>query len=193
MIESERRRRGFTLVELLVVTAILSLVALAIVSTFGAGLKVYSRARGYGVAQRDVLFSLEKLETDLRNTFKFSTIDFIGDSKKVSFVGLAGGSDAMSHKDLFLTRISYSFNDKTGFLVREQQAYSGDGNSRPLARIENIALSYCLFDLNAHKYSWRDSWTVGSGIPAAVKIRITFKDINRNAELSRIVFVPASG
>lgn len=201
MIESERKCRGFTLVELLVVTAILALVALAVVSTFGAGLKVYSRVRGYSVAQSDVLLFLEKLETDLRNTFKFSTIDFTGDGKKVSFAGLAGGFDAMPRQGLFLAKVSYCFNNKTGFLVREQRIYpgtsletkAGNGNSRPLARIENIILSYCYFDPNTRKHNWRDSWAAGNGIPSAVKIKVIFKDIDKDAELSRTVFVPASG
>ena len=68
---------GFTLVELIIASAILSIIGLTIVSTFSGGLNVYYRMRGYSTVKADVLLAMEKMEKDklISEDEKFRGID----------------------------------------------------------------------------------------------------------------------
>ena len=183
-----KNREGFTLLELLITSSIIVIIGLAIFSTFSMGIRAYKRMHYSGLVQADVLFSLEKLEKDLHNALNFSSIDFIGENKKVSFAGLIG-----PQANSALARITYYFDTKNNSLVREENAYAGTvSGSRALASIKDAFFTYCYLDPQTREYVWTDSWQSLNGIPGAVRAKITFKDDNdKDVEITRTVFVPA--
>ena len=69
---------GFTLIETLLVVAISSVIALTIYSTFNSGLKIWQRLTKKEQAS-DLNIFFEKISYDLRNSFKFSDIKFVGE------------------------------------------------------------------------------------------------------------------
>jgi len=205
-------KRGFTLVELLITTTILAIIAVAVISTFAGGLKVYERAQVYGGAQADVLISLEKMERDLRNVLDFSRIDFNGSAKEISFGGLIRTVDSKGNQSVSLGRIFYYFDAMKKELITEEQDYSdavtaikkGRGKIKSLAPIEDIKFSYYYSDRDTYAYGWKGSWEVEETkdeeqkakdeeedrIPLGVKIEVAFKDGKRIAKLNRTVFIP---
>ncbi len=76
---------GFTLVEIAVAAALLGMTALAVMSVFAGGAKVYYRLRDYAGVETDVLIALDKMERDLRNTHPIFGIPFHGESKRIEF------------------------------------------------------------------------------------------------------------
>ena len=207
--------KGFTLVELLIITSILAIIALAIASTFAGGLNVYERVQRYGGVQADVLLFLEKIERDLRNTIESSEIDFIGDKETISFAGIIDTIDRRGNHKTSLGRIVYYASGRKNILVREEQDYpqavlklsKGKGQSQDLVSIDKIRFSYYYFNPETEEYSWKDEWEVeetkGEGrgtrdeeeseIPLGVKVEVTFKHDGRNTNLFRKVFIPVAG
>lgn len=168
----------------------MTMIALAVFSTFSMGVRAYKRMQYSGLTQADVLLSLEKIEKDLHNTLNFSGINFAGENRKVSFAGLVG--PAADSENLSLGRISYYFDAKNNSLLKEESAYSQSfSDSKVLASIKDVVFTYCYFNTETQKYDWKDS---GSGIPTAVKIRVIFKNENdKDAETTRTVVIPVSG
>ena len=159
-------KRGFTLVELLITTAILGIVSLAIFSTFASGLNVYTRVHSYTGVQPDILFSLEKIERDLRGAFVFSKIDFRGEKKLVSFPAIVNNTGSRKDEVCSLGRVTYYYDGGKDILIREEQDYSKAvkgkykkrGKRVTLATLKNVEFSFFCYDAESKAYSWVNSW-----------------------------------
>jgi len=180
---------GFTLIELLITGSVMGIIALAIFSTLSMGLKAYHRLQYYGLVQADVLLSLEKMERDLRNARNLIDIQFVGENNKVSFaggIGPQGGPD--------LGRISYYFDARDHAFIKKEEDYSsavyegstGQRRFEALASVKNLVFSFC----SVNPETWQDSWPSGSGVPQAVRIKITFKGSHKDVEITRTVVMP---
>jgi len=205
---------GFTLVELLVITAILGMIAMAVVSGFASGLRVYQRVQGYEGFQNDVLLALEKMERDIRNTMDFNEIKFIGDRKSVSFAGLVASTDRKGKQAMKPGRILYYLAGVKDMLFREEQHYpraisdeirKGKGARKALVQLKSARFSYYYFDSDEKEYKWKDSWKPDDeegdeeeesekdkGIPLGVKIVLEFTDGANDVEFGRTVFIPVA-
>ena len=190
LVESSGNQKtdAFTILELLITSSIIAMIALAIFSTFSMGIRAYKRMHYSGLAQADCLLSLEKMEKDLHNALNFSGIGFIGENKKVSFAGLVGPQPNSA-----LGRITYYLDTKNNSLIKEEGFYPHSSlNSKALASIKDIAFRYYYFDPQAQQYVWQDSWQSVNGIPKAVRAKLTFKSENdKDVEITRTVFIPA--
>jgi len=206
---------AFTLVELLITTAILGMVSLAIVSTFASGINIYSHLRAYTGIKTDVLLALEKIERDLSGAFVFSEIEFYGDKRVISFPGLVGATDAEGEQVMRPGRISYYFDVLKDELVREKQDYSKAilgkytrrGSRKVLASVEKTDFSYYYYDSIDDVYGWRSLWKPEDEgretrderlwmdeekILLGARIEVTFKAGGKDMTLSRTVFFPTA-
>ena len=79
-----KNRRGFTLIEVLLVSALFSLAGVMIYYSFANGLKLWRRAQ---VIQKEegIQMFLDKMGQDLRQTLYFSKIKFDGQENLLSF------------------------------------------------------------------------------------------------------------
>lgn len=163
-----RRTQGFTLVELLLVAAMLGAVGLTIVATFAGGLKIFNRMESYTAAKADVLLALEKMERDLRNTFPLKGMDFVGDAKRMTFPAVRKDLTGKAQAQGALGSVSY-YRDDSGderVLSREEKIYvravkkesSGHGDIAALTPIEDIRFQYFSYDPEAEAYSWVNAW-----------------------------------
>ena len=163
-----RDKRGFTLVELMIAAAIMSIIGLVIVSTFAGGLNVYYRMRSYSTVKADVLLALEKMERDIRNTSAFTGIDFIGTSRSITFPALIRSYGAAGAPRMSVGSVSYFIDDRLNKreLAREEKDYSAssmreEGAKRAvvgIAAIEEINFEYYTYDPLSNSYSWKASW-----------------------------------
>lgn len=78
-----RNRRSFTLIEILLTTALFSLCSLAIYQVFASGLKLWSRA-GFFAIEEDISVFLDKVAEDLRNSFYYTGITFEGTASQIT-------------------------------------------------------------------------------------------------------------
>ena len=81
----EARRGGFTLIEILVVTAIVALVVGVISACLAAGFRVWESARTCNAVESQAMLGLAILEKDLANGFVFQPVEFKGDASRLAF------------------------------------------------------------------------------------------------------------
>ena len=118
---------GFTIIELLLAATIMSMISLAVVSTFGAGLRVFDRVQSFGGFQADVLVFLEGLEHDLRNIFAFSPIKFQGDSRSMSFASVGTKLDEDGNEFTVLEERSYDFDGSQKGVHKQRRRFCPNG------------------------------------------------------------------
>ncbi len=193
---STLRRRGihaFSLIELLVVTAIMGLVVTAIGACLAGGFRLWDAAQHFGRGESDAYFALHVMSRDLRNTFPcYCNRSFDGTRNKVSFPAMVAGTPGEEPDSVGL--IEYSFDTRERVLVR-RTLKEQEGR----AIIEEIAIS----DVEDFTLIYRDRAEDGSvgaerdsttNIPFSVDIRLTLDEGDDGKEvldLHRIVILSA--
>ena len=181
---ANRENRGHTLMELLIVSAIIALVSLAIYSCFNNGLRLWQRLKQPMVEEDTALF-FEKLWLDLENILPCSEISFEGKEQSMSFPGTVG-------------RISYYWDkEKQGLNRREQnysQLFQGElGLAKKLANnITDFCISYLFHNTEKEEWLWKNSWTEAENLPLAVRVEVGLKDGSLPYKLSKTISIPIS-
>ena len=165
---SVKRDKGFTLIEMMLVAGILAVIGLTIASTFAGGLNIFYRMENYTNTRADIMISMEKLERDIRNAFYYTGIDFIGESKKLTFPGIIKRRGPNDRPEESVGSISYYRDDskKIRTISREEKKYSiavknkdaPKGVVTALSPIEDTRFKYFSYDPEAESYSWVDMW-----------------------------------
>ncbi len=207
-----KRNNAFTLIEMLVVMAMLSVVSLAVYVTFSNSLKIWQKANQEIPAQ-DIGIFFEKLTSDLRNTLRISGMVFAGTNEEVEFATLvnqrlqdpvmdSGRSDGQSKgeaKEAIVTvgRVRYRFDQSKAEMARQRMGYSDIHSSRQVAKdvmlqnVESLAFRYYTFDKEKQEYLWQDEWA-GDGLPLAVRIELELKKDGQADKFVRTVSIPIS-
>ncbi len=198
---------GFTLVELLIATSIIGMIALAVLSAFGTGFYAFGRVESFAGAQADILLALDRWERDVQNSFSSAAVEFKGDSQSISFPSLMTVWDEEEKETVSLGQVSYSFDEQERTFTMVTTDYappsSDDGQDPPvevLAYVEDIHFSYYFYKKEIQgeeekvAYGWQSSWTQeDEGIPRGVKVELTFLKEGQEVSLARTVFIPAGG
>ena len=190
---------GFTLIETLLVVAISSVVALAIYSTFNSGLKIWQRLTKKEQAS-DLNIFFEKIAYDLRNSFKFSDIKFVGKQDSIGFASLVMTQIGQQQMALGVGQAGYCFDAQTESLNRWQLNYSELYQNKPahlrqiLNNVKALSFRYYYYDPEEEAYMWKDLWIENEeGIPLAVRIKMEFGKDAECKEVTRTVAIPAGG
>ena len=199
--------KAFTIIELLLAATIMSMISLAVVSTFGAGLRVFDRVQSFGGFQADVLVFLEGLEHDLRNIFAFSPIKFQGNSRSMSFASVGTKLDEDGNEFTVLEERSYDFDGSQKVFISKEEDFAPTVSSAteesvrtqritPIKTVEFQYYSYSKAIENGEEKiesGWQETWTDEEVLPKGVKILLTFDDGGEEASLARTVFIPTGG
>lgn len=195
-----RINKGFTLIETIITAAIFSIIALAVYSTFSQGVRLWQR-----LTQQTPAFGvnivLEKMSADLRNSFKFSGIDFTGRGSDISFATLIVTSNSDKQKILSLGEVGYSFDSQAGSLNRQQRNYSQIYQGKPalprqiLDNVESLSFQYYYYDSSQKVYIWGNNWQGGEeeekgSVPLAVRIKLKFDKSTKEEGIVRTVTIP---
>jgi len=193
----KKRNRGFSLVELLIATSIIFLVAAAVYSAFSNGVNVWRRCNINREVERDIAITLTKTARNLRNTFEFSGIPFEGTDEAVSFPALIEGGE--------VGRVSYFFDDDKKALYKNELSYielygepldtdiQSYGGTVLISDVVDWEFSYCYLDNATGGYKWKDSWEEGKEdtIPQAVKMDFSLERYeNETLDFTKTVFIP---
>lgn len=199
-------KKGFTLIELLIAATLAAIVGIAILAVFSGGINVFTKLRSYSDVRKDMLFSLEKVEKDLRSASNISEIEFKGEAARITFPAL-------------VSSISYYLDNGTHSLVREEKDYSAaismepqDGVKTPLIYLSDIKFHYYYYDPKAERYLWNDSWArekdetgtaasklgtaddkekkLKANTPLGVKIELQYDEKGKSFTIERTVFFP---
>jgi hypothetical protein len=190
-------RKSLTLMEILITTAILSLVGVAIYSTFANGLAIWKRANIINRGGNNLRLALEKINSEIRNTYNFSQIPFEGKREFISFPALIQGEKDLRYRP---GQISYIFDPGEGALFKEKKSYSQIYQDKPVKRelaiegLKDIIFSFCYLDSVSETYRWKDDWNPEEqdSLPKAVKIEfILEKGSGKKSEFIRTIVIPA--
>lgn len=192
--KSQRTREGFTLVELLIVSVMLAVVSLAIYASFNSGIKIWQKAKAQAFNE-DLNIFFDKFSSDLRNTFRFTKINFRGDESQVEFATLVKSArlqETAPGKAIYiydrqrkeLARRLMDFSQvSTGEEPRAQQS---------LKNVTSLKFTYYTYDPEEKECLWEDEWQGREGLPLAVRMELEL-DAEQEYKFVRTVSVPVSG
>ena len=193
-------RRGLTLVEITLVTAILGVVSVLVYQSIVNGLKVWSRSQIVG-AEQDAAILLDRMTGELHNAFRFSLMKCSGSSHELVFATIvhtpldkkkANGQEGYEQQ-LGMVRYEYDLTAKT--LVRQQANYSQAlkekfGMKKVLLRpLKSFRFVY---------YVWADNKLekqekFEDKLPVAVEVFLEFDEqTGGTRKMKRMILIPIS-
>gem|GEM_PF-2571703 len=171
-----RGKAGFTLLELLVVVAILAGVVAAIGACLSAGIRAWEAAESCGAIEGELAVALDVLERDVANAVKFYDTPFQGSERAMAIpstgVFSAGGGELQPSRP---GTVKYWFDPQKRLLYRRAWRYplsepEGDQDAEALfAGASDVSFSYCG---TAPGGQWFGQWIDPTNLPAAVRVTI---------------------
>jgi len=188
-------KRGFTLVEVIMVAVIFSIIGIGIMTSFVSGIKIWRRAQDMARTYSDLILTLEKVSRELRQSVDLpaigyeATIEDVGDAKakQFSFPALIGGS---------LMKVTYRFDPQEKKLLRgelslaaiiagkQKEAYA----EKAMLELEELQINYLYFDKETKSSAWQDSWKKEDGAFQLIKLNGKYN----GEEFTKIILIPAS-
>lgn len=188
-------KRGFTLVEVLMVAVIFSIIGIGIAASFVSGIKIWRRSQDMARAYSDLILTLEKISRELRQSIDLpnigyeATVEDLGDAKaqQFSFPALIGDS---------VTKITYRFDPQEKRLLRgellladiiagkEKEKYA----ERAMLDLEELQINYFYFDKETKNSVWQDFWKKEDGVFQLIKLNGKYN----GEEFTKIILIPAS-
>jgi len=188
------RRRAFTLMEILMVSVILSVISLALFKTFDSGIKVWQRVNRK-IPETDVNILFFEFARDLRNSFNFAGTEFLGKENEVNFTALVNSERWQKNT---IGRVGYFFDSNKRELNRRQADYSQvyeekSGISREfLKNIKSFHFRYYAYDAQRKEYLWGEEWQKKT-LPLAIRMEIEVVYDEQTSKFVKTVNLPASG
>lgn len=187
----KRKNKAFTLVEILIVAAILSIISLALFSALSSGLSIWKRLN-QGNALEDGVFLFERFGSDIRETFCHTLISFEGTEEEISFAGIV--SSAPMNRTT-VGKITYAYDAGERAMRRSALDYSDiflnvEKEGRTVASAEECSFSYYWYDNQTRQYLWEEDWD-RQGLPLAVRLTCAFGKA-RPQNLTRVFRIQSS-
>ena len=187
-----KSKKGFTLIETLVVATIFSFIGLAIATSFLSGIKLWDRARNTDFIKYNNLLTLETIAKELRQRLDYPLIGFEVKAGEFSFLTLINNS---------IVKVTYVFDPEKHVLLRRQvnlkdiianQEQENTKERIVLTSLEELSINYfCSYfdtDLNHEAYGWREVKEGITILPLAIKLLGKVK----NESFSKTFFIPTS-
>lgn len=194
------RSRAFTLIEVLLVSSLIAILAIAIFRSFGNGLKLWGKAERLN-REAEVAIFLDKMAEDLRSTIVTSVISFKGTGMEISFPAIvltkADIKSSRAAEQLIdqIGAVQYRFDPGQHTVLRRQANYSQAvkntwGQETPVVMgIDDLILHY---EVLSNK-SFLMKSELKEGLPDGVMVEIHFTDDNGPHELKRFLPIPVAG
>jgi prepilin-type N-terminal cleavage/methylation domain-containing protein len=190
--------RGFTLVELLIVTLIFGVIVGVITTCLLGGIRTWDYARKFGVTEPDALLKMEIVHRDVASAFYFHDISFAGDSTYVSFPGLVdrivdGKTEAR------IGTVKYWYDADKKMFMRKAWLYpSPEPDDRDaekmLAGVNAVEIRYHALPIGkGGAVTVCDGWNSKTNLPAALSVDMFFGAGSRPVTVSRTIMLPIAG
>jgi type II secretion system protein J len=202
-----RKKTGFTFIELLIAVSIFAVIAVALYSTFFAGISLWKRSSEGGNVYHDIRFMFGDMTKDFRNIVYMtgdeeSMYAFSGAEDEVIFMTL---EDTSAEEDVIrreLVKVAYRFDESTDELIRIR-AYKSVGfnieNEKAekelmLKGIEDFKFEYCYdSDDEFDPYLWKEEWE-HDDLKPTIGVKVTFhikaETKRKPLRFSKTIFVP---
>ncbi len=193
-------RRGFTLTEVLLVSAMFAVISLAVFNAFSNGFKLWARGQHVMVEGETGIF-LERIADDLRQTAVITGIPFKGDSAELYFPAIilgptdANGSRSKEEIGSQLGAIRYVFDPSQKKIFRYQASY---GQALKLQWSDPVEVANLIEDITLRYYFKADRGLdvksqTEEGIPMGVMIDVQFLVEGEVYHMRRFLIIPVGG
>lgn len=194
------RRRAFTFIEIMLVTAIFATISLAVFTCLSNGIKLWEKGRQL-VIEEDASIFLDRFASDLRNSFPYSKISFSGQELRLEFPTIvwtpADRVSVRADEGLVdqIGRVKYSFEAERASLVRYQANYS-QALSNKWGEEEVVVPVVKEFRLHYFYGSSKDPHIIAEptdGFPSGVEVYLSVAGADGKSEkvFKRYVLIPA--
>ncbi len=187
-----RKNKGFTLIEMLIVTAMLAVVSLAVYATFDSGIKIWKRVN-QEMPSEDMDIFFDKFTSDLRNTLKAGNISPSGQKDEFELPVLVNSR----RLGISPGKVRYRFDHAKGGVIRQRMDYSdiydGGSGSEELSmrNVKSLKFQYYIYDDEKQEYLWQDELT-GQVLPLAVRVELELKDNGQTGKFTKTAGIPVS-
>ena len=172
-----RRIEAFSLLELLVVCAIIGVIGSAIAVTLTAGLRVWERVQALSGAQTAAVVGLEIMGRDLQNTFLLYAVALQGTPEGVVFPGLVSQVDGAGRRASQIGTIKCYHDRDRQALVRKSWIFpypeAPDAAGEVIIpEVTEVILTYLAGGSGRQGPQWRASWNSRTNLPLAVQMTV---------------------
>lgn len=190
MLNGNQERSAFTLIELLIVTAILGVVIGAIGACLAGGINVWDSARTFNVLERDALIGLATVEKDLMNALPIHAIGFEGMPDSVKFPALLHDMDGIK-----VGSVEWSFDDLGEALVRRERSSDGADirTEKLVEQVESVEMTYFSLEKRGEGstgMTWKEFDGAVTNFPGKVELALLLSDGERDFEITRTILLP---
>lgn len=185
-----KKNKGFSLIELIIVSVMVAMISLAVYATFNNGLRIWQRINEELPTEELGIF-FERFSSDVRSLLPLYAVAFVGEKEMLEF-------SALLHSPLFLAKtpalIRYRFIPSGKSLERSESDWSMLSNKEEpksthvLKNISNAVFDYYMYDDIRKEYSWVEMWD-GKSFPLAVRLRVETEYKNRQHMFQRTVSI----
>lgn len=191
------KRRGFSLLEMLLVTALVASISLAVFLCLSNGLRLWKKMQAVKTAEAVTVF-FDRLAVELANAFLFSTLPVDGEISAFVFPTIiyattdskSSRADEVSAEQIGVVRYSY---DKTSAQIVRQQADYGravSGNWHPAVQVVSGVSSLRFL------YYYPGSpeampFKEGQILPSGVMVEVEWVEQQQNRRITRYFVLPA--
>ncbi len=181
-----KRTNGLTLLETILVSSLISIVALTLYNALSNGLKVWDRVHQF-VIEEDIALFLNEISEELHNAYVMEEMPFEGQPHRIAFPTIvltledpkiSGGRDNYIHQP---GRVQYFFDTSQKNLYRQQANYSLALGGRFFEKREVLGslkeVRFLYYTVNEDKIielSHTKSW------PMMIKVMVRFADLAGN-------------
>ena len=192
---------GFTLIELMLASLIMSLVMASVYVSFGGCLRAWKEGNSRAERHQVVQITLEEISRQLRAAYiapNNPVIEFAGDLERMNFVYAAARLEEAEQRGYGLYSVNYWLTSEEGSepskLMRKERMIPY-ASELPSVSSEEVIDS--VFNLSFGYYSrdgWQESWNSNRDLPQTVQINLVLQDETGSTEaFSTMVDIPAGG
>lgn len=206
MRSGRRKKSGFTLIEVLLVSVILSVVALAVYKAFSDGITLWKKVNA-DVPEEDLGIFFSDMAERMAGVFTHGTVPFEGGRDRVSFPAIvAFGPD--DEGGITVGQMTYFFDGSENWICREERDYSQvyrevrGAERRMVKRVASLRFLYYCRDSENGGFVWVREWTkdevpagidVKKDLPVAIKAEVVFREGDEEKKFTRTVAIPLGG
>lgn len=181
------RTRGFSLIELMVVLAIVGVVVGVVAACLSGGIRVWESARILTSVEQEAYFGVEYFRRDVANTFRFSGIKFVGGESEVSFPSLIEAVDEDGASESRIGTVKYFYDPAQQTVNRMLWPYPSneeEGEVEVIARnVQSLKFAY----QSGASDERSGAWTQPTNFPAAVSMELRMSQGGRDIAVDREV------
>ena len=180
------------MIELVITSAMVGLLGLAIFAAFNNGVRIYQRV-SRPQAQEDLAVFLSKFTADVRNCVVYGRLSGVYTSEHLELVTQVASPRLGSSG---IGKVIYAYDPVSGALSRQVFDMSGlyvqGGGPAPVQSIGGVgtlSFSYLVFNEEKRDYVWQDSYA-NAAPPHAIRLQFDFGTGKDAATVTRTVSVP---